>query len=83
VNNIFKNHHTLFVNIATWRHENEVYLYSSKNLKILLKVQWVFVSLLSLFVIRNFRGTCSSVKMLKGYMVRERFGTAALEESAD
>jgi len=25
----------------------------------------------SLFVIRNFRGTCSSVEMLKGYMARE------------
>jgi len=31
------------------------------------------------FVIRNFRGTCSSVKMLKGYMVRERLGTPAVK----
>ena len=30
------------------------------------------------FVIRNFRGTCSSVGMLKGYMVRERLGTPVL-----
>jgi len=34
--------------------------------------------LLSLFVIRTFRGTCSTVEMLKGYMVRERLGTPAL-----
>jgi len=32
----------------------------------------------SLFVIRNFSGTCSSVEMLKGYMVRERLGNPAL-----
>jgi len=34
------------------------------------------------FVIRTFRGTCSSVGMLKGYMVRERLETPviALEE---
>jgi len=31
------------------------------------------------FVIRNFRGTCSSVEMLKGYMVRERLGISGLE----
>ena len=31
------------------------------------------------FVIRNFRGTCQSVGMLKGYMVRKRLGTPALE----
>jgi len=30
------------------------------------------------FVIRHFRGTCSSVRMLKGYMVRERLGTPVL-----
>jgi len=32
------------------------------------------------FVMRNFRGTCSSVEMLKGYIVRGRLGTPALEE---
>jgi len=31
------------------KHENSV------------KVQWIFIILLSLFVIRNFKGTCSSV----------------------
>jgi len=31
------------------------------------------------FVIRSFRGTCSSVGMLKGYMVRKRLGTPVLE----
>jgi len=30
------------------------------------------------FIIRNFRGTCSSAEMLKGYMVRERLGTPDL-----
>jgi len=32
------------------------------------------------FVIRIFRGTCSSVRMLKGHMVRDRLGTPALNE---
>ena len=59
VNIIFKNH----------------YLCSSENLKVLLKIHWIFVVLLSLFVIRNFKGACSSVEMLKGYMVRERLVT--------
>jgi len=30
------------------------------------------------FVMRNFRDTCLSVKMLKGYIVRERLGTSVL-----
>jgi len=34
-----------------------------------------YIILLSLFVIRICRGTCSSVEMLKGYVVRERLGT--------
>jgi len=38
-----------------------------------------FVVLLTLFVIGNFRRTCSFVEMLKGYMVRERLGTPALK----
>jgi len=29
-------------------------------------------------IARNFGGTCSSVEMLKGYMVRERLGTPGL-----
>jgi len=43
----------------------------------LIVIKYIFVILLSFFVIRKFRGrpTCSSVKMLKGYMVRERLGT--------
>jgi len=32
------------------------------------------------FVIGNFRGTYSSVEMLKGYVVIERLGTLVLEE---
>jgi len=31
------------------------------------------------FVMRNLRGTCLSVEMLKGYIVRERSGTPELE----
>jgi len=44
-----------------------------------LKLQWIFVILLSLFVIRNFRGTCSSAQMLEGYMGRERLGTSDID----
>ena len=40
-------------------------------------MQWIFVISLSLFV-RNFMGTRSSAKMLKGHMVRERLGTPDL-----
>jgi len=45
-----------------------------------IKIQWLFVILLSLYVIRNLRGTCSSVEILKVYMVRERLGTSGLEQ---
>jgi len=31
----------------------------------------IFASLLSLFVIRHFRGTCSLTEMPKGYLARE------------
>jgi len=44
-------------------------------LKVLLKIQWISIILLSLFVIIYYRGTCSSLEMLKGYMVREKLGT--------
>jgi len=30
---------------------------------------------------KEFRGTCSSVEILKGYMVRERLGTPVIEDS--
>jgi len=46
--------------------------------KAFLKIKWVFVILLNLFVVRNFRGTCSSSEKLKVYMIRERLGTPAL-----
>jgi len=32
------------------------------------------------FVMRNFKGTCTSVKMLKGYMFKERLGTPDLKQ---
>jgi len=47
----------------------------SKNLKVILTIQWIFVILLNLFVIRYFKGACASDETLKGYMVRERLGT--------
>jgi len=52
VNNIFKIIIWLLLNMLPLRHKNVVYLYSSKNLKFLLKVQWIFLIFLSLFVIR-------------------------------
>lgn len=32
-----------------------VYCYSSENITVLLKIQWMFVIVLSLYVVRNFR----------------------------
>ena len=58
-------------NKLTLRHKIE-------STKVLLKFQWIFVILLRLFAIRNFRDTSSPAELLKGYMVRERLGTAAL-----
>jgi len=40
--------------------------------------KYIFVIYFSLFVTRNFRDTCSSSEMLKGYMVRETLGTPSL-----
>jgi len=60
------------------RHKNGVHLYSSENMKVLIKFQWIFVILLSFFVIRYFGVTCPSVEMLKGYMVTEKLGTPEL-----
>jgi len=40
--------------------------------------KYLFVIFLSLFVIRNFRGTCSYNKMLKGYMAGESLGILVL-----
>ena len=60
----FKNHYVLNVKYSTvyWLWDvNGVYLYSSTNLQVLLKIQWIFFVLLSLSVVRNFKGTCSSV----------------------
>jgi len=38
--------------------------------------------LVRLFVIRNFRGTRSSVELLKACMVREKLGTPELEPTS-
>jgi len=40
--------------------------------------KYVFVIFLSLFVIRNFRDTCSSIEMLKGYIGKVSLGTPDL-----
>ena len=65
-------------NKLTLGHKSGIYLCSSKNPKVMIKNQWIFLILLSLFIRRNFRGTCSSVEILKGYIVRHTLGTTAL-----
>jgi len=40
--------------------------------------KYIFVVFLSLFVLRNFRGTCSYNEILKGYMAGERLGILVL-----
>ena len=67
-----------YLYIYQWKlFSKNIYLYTSKNLKVILKILLNFVILLCLFVISNFSGwpTRSFVEMLKGYMVRERLGT--------
>jgi len=53
VNNIFKKHILVYIsynrNKLSLRHKSGVYFYSSKNLEVLLKIQWIFAILLSLF----------------------------------
>jgi len=44
----------------------------------MLICKYILVIFHSLFVIRNFRGTCSSIEMLKGYMARENLITPVL-----
>jgi len=44
-----------------------------------LKFPWIFVTELSLFVVRNFRGKCFCVEMLKRHTVKERLETPVLE----
>jgi len=40
--------------------------------------KYIFVIFHSLFLIRNFRGTCSSIEMLKRYMARKSLITSVL-----
>ena len=79
MNIIFKIIICLLLNILTSRPKNGVYLCSAKHLKVLLKTQWISVILLSLFVIRLFRGTCSCFDIIKRHMVRESLGTPDLD----
>jgi len=50
-------------------------------MKVPSNTQLVFVTSLSFLVIGNSRGTCSSVEMLKGYMVKERLGTPGINNN--
>ena len=43
-----------------------------------LKIYNLYFYFIQPFAIRNFRGTCSSVEMLKGCVVRERLGTPGI-----
>jgi len=56
-----------------------VYIYISVNITLknhyVLIGKYIFVIFLNLFAIRNFRGTCSSIEILKGEMARESLGT--------
>ena len=52
------------------------YLYI--HFKIMLIGKYIFVIFLNLFVVRNFKGTCSPIEMLKRYMARERLETPVL-----
>jgi len=40
--------------------------------------KYILVIFHSLFVMRNFRGTCSSIEVLKGYMARKSLITPVL-----
>ena len=59
------------------RLNNGVYSCGSETPIFLINLQWILVILLRRFVIRIFRGTCSSVKMLKGYMASKRLAIPA------
>jgi len=62
----------------------ELFIHISVN--IIFKYHYVligkhtFIIFLSLFVIKNFKGTCLSVKMLKGYMARESLWIPVIQE---
>ena len=43
--------------------------------------KYIFVIFLNLFVFTYFRGTCSSIEMLKGYMARESLRTPVLNQN--
>jgi len=44
------------------------------------EIRWIFVILVSLFAATKFKGTCSSVEILKGCMVRERLGAPVITQ---
>jgi len=52
----------------------EIFMHSSVNsiFKIMLIGKYIFVIFLNLLVISNFRGTCSSIEMLNGYIHGQR-----------
>jgi len=44
------------------------------EVRYMLILKYIRDCMIKYFVIKNFRGTCSSVEMLKGYIVSERLG---------
>jgi len=60
--NIFTYHFfpNIYTYISEWYIQKSLYAYCQMHL-------WIIMT--KYFVMRNFRGTCSSVEMLKGYMV--------------
>jgi len=57
--------------------DSEIFIHISMNITLkniyVLFGKHFFIIFFSLFVIKDFRGTCSSFKMLNGYMAREIF----------
>jgi len=59
----------LFTNNCTYISE-----YYFQN-RYMLIGKYIRLVMIKYFLIRNIRGTCSSVEMLQGYLVREKLGT--------
>jgi len=71
-------------NMFTYYSFRNIYRYISEYYfqnHYMLIAKYVFVIFLTLFVIKMFWGTCSSLDMLNGYMTRESLGTPVLAKS--
>jgi len=84
---IFKNHRLIDIsynrNKLILRHENGIYLYSSKILKLLLRVQWIFVTFSAFLWHQIFYGHMLICLNVEGYMFRERLVSPDLSSSHD